>query len=98
MSARTIKYMWKNDLAGTFRPAFTEFVNTWLAGELPKEAAQFLNAALLIALKKGTTDVRPIAIGDILRRIVHKMAMVLVGDSGAEILGDLQFGVSPCWL
>src|SRR3546814_11746030 len=63
-------------------------------GKLPLESAQFLNSAMVIALKKGETDLRPIAIGGIMRRIVHKIAMRSVARSAARYLSPLPFGVS----
>src|SRR3546814_1785040 len=49
---------------------------------------------MVIALKKGETDLRPIAIGGIMRRIVHKIAMRSVARSAARYLSPLQLGVS----
>src|SRR3546814_6655370 len=63
-SASTLKYYWKRQIA-TFNGAFRRFINVWLVGKLPLESAQFLNSAMVIALKKGETDLRPIAIGGI---------------------------------
>src|SRR3546814_4599142 len=83
ISASTLKYYWKRQIA-TFNGAFRRFINVWLVGKLPLESAQFLNSAMVIALKKGETDLRPIAIGGIMRRIVHKIAMRSVARSAAD--------------
>src|SRR3546814_5795017 len=56
-SASTLKYYWKRQIA-TFNGAFRRFIIVWLVGKLPLESAQFLNSAMVIALKKGETDLR----------------------------------------
>ena len=57
--------------------ALEEFVSAALVGDLPPEAAEFICGARLIALRKpgSNTAVRPIAVGETLRRIVGKYVM-----------------------
>ena len=92
-SARDLKKFWKDNKSGQFRNVMRDFVNTWLAGKLSKEAAQSFNSANLIALNKGESDVRPIAIGEVLRRLVMKIAMEMKGFDVSAGFGNLQTGV-----
>ena len=45
-------------------------------GDLPQDIAEFFTAATLVPLKKGgRLGVRPIAVGEVLRRIVEQAIM-----------------------
>ena len=57
-----------------FLSALTAFVNMMLAGRCPPEAARFFFGGRLLALKKKTGGIRPIAVGFILRRLASKCA------------------------
>ncbi|MBK7013975.1 MAG: hypothetical protein IPH43_16230 [Xanthomonadales bacterium] len=95
-SAKLLKHFWRLEKNGAhpFRDALLRFVNAWLAGSFPKELAPYMNASILLAFSKGDVDVRPIAIGEIFRRLVHRIAMRLVGKEAEGLLSELQFGVS----
>ena len=73
----------------------TRLANFLLAGKAPQWIGPFLAAAPLIALKKhgDVTGVRPIAIGEIFRRLVSKIACKLVKERAMEFLEPLQLGV-----
>ena len=52
--------------------AVTKIVNVLAAGELPEEAAPIFSGARLYAGNKKCGGIRPIAVGDIIRRLVSK--------------------------
>jgi len=70
------------------------------AGRLQPRAAPFLCAARLIPLKKKDGSVRPIAVGDTLRRLTAKWLLATSqGRSAAAALAPLQTAFakgSPC--
>ena len=84
-------------IAALLLEALDEFCITALRGTLPAEAAPFLCGAKLIPLKKpgAKTAVRPIAVGETLRRLVGKtiMASPAVQDAVTNML-PLQLGVA----
>ena len=57
--------------------ALRRFVDLCASGSLPPELSEFVTAANLIPLKKksGPKDVRPIACGEVLRRLVEKVIL-----------------------
>jgi hypothetical protein len=63
--------------ASTLLNAMAEFTKAALTDSLPKECSEFLCAARLIPLRKPGSKmaVRPIAVGEFLRRMVSKFAM-----------------------
>ena len=70
-----LKDMLSIDLEGVgFLSALTGFVNTVLAGHCPAAIVPFFFGGRLIALKKKAGGIRPIAIGNTLRRLVSKCA------------------------
>ena len=76
--------------------SLTKFVNLVLAGSVPSEAHQFFFGAKLIGLHKANGNIRPIAIGCTLRRLVCKCACASVRDEIGSVLfpKQLGFGVS----
>src|SRR4051812_26843616 len=76
-------------------PALLAFTNRFLAGDLPSEMSHVLAAATLIVLrKKDSGSVRPIAIGEVLRRLAAKCAFNSVKEDAKKIFSTLQLGVS----
>ena len=73
--------------------AFTDAVNTLLAGRVPASMAPFLAGASLHALNKDGGDVRPIAVGESLRRLASKSACSKARENATEYLLPLQVGV-----
>ena len=57
--------------------ALRRFVDLCASGSLPMELSEFITAANLIPLKKtsGPKDVRPIACGEVLRRVVEQVIL-----------------------
>jgi hypothetical protein len=71
------------------------FVNVLLSGSLPKELAPYLAGATLIALRKkdGGVTPRPIAIGEVVRRLAAKCAMEAAKPGALEYFDSLQVGI-----
>jgi hypothetical protein len=80
-----------------FLTALAGFVNTVLAGLCPPSVAPFFFGGRLIALKKKAGGIRPIAIGNTLRRLVSKCASSYGIGSLTEYFHPHQLGVGiPC--
>ena len=73
--------------------AVTKLVNTMAAGKVPKEVAPYLFGANLFALLKKGGGHRPVAVGDILRRLTSKCIAYKVNFEASQWLRPLQFGV-----
>ncbi len=73
--------------------ALTDALNTLLAGRVPTSMAPFLAGASLHALNKDGGDVRPIAVGEAVRRLASKCACAKARESATEYLVPLQVGV-----
>ena len=83
--------------ANTLLEALDSFTQAALSGALPPGSAPFLAGAKLIPLKKpgAKMAVRPIAVGECLRRLVGKIAMDSeVIRECAKALLPMQCGVS----
>ena len=74
--------------------SFLTVCNLFLAGAIPVDAATAFAGARLIALSKGQSDVRPIAVGNVFRRSVAKLACSLLRDRFGLYFSPFQFGVS----
>ena len=68
-------------ISGTTAPAavecqaeLTRFVNTLLSGRADQRLSPWLVGAPLTALKKPAGDLRPVAVGEVLRRLVSRLA------------------------
>ncbi|GKB07783.1 hypothetical protein Tco_0836067 [Tanacetum coccineum] len=68
----------------------TSVVNMWLAGRCSPILAKFVASAPLMPLFKPDNEIRPIAVGNILRRLVSKLAMKGVGKEMSKYLSDFQ--------
>ena len=68
------------------------------AGKVPTSVSKFLAGGCLIALnknKKGCPpDIRPIAVGETIRRLTGKCMCALVKDKATEFFQPLQLGVA----
>ena len=67
--------------------------NLILSGEVPTSVAPYLCGARLHGANKKDGGIRPLAAGEILRRLVSKCAAAAVADKAASILSLLQLGV-----
>ena len=72
------------DAPSPFLPALRNNLNVWLSGRIPEALSIQLAGGVLVALRKvkpgAEDDVRPIAIGEILRRLAAKCALASVHD------------------
>ena len=72
----------------------TRFVNLLAAGHAPPTIIPHLCGATLLASKKKKGGHRPIAVGEVLRRLVSKCLATLVRLPANSLLAPLQLGVS----
>ena len=70
------------------------FVNLLAAGQVPSFIIPHLCGATLLACKKKKGGHRPIAVGEVLRRLVSKCLTSLVRVPAFSVLARLQLGVS----
>jgi hypothetical protein len=73
--------------------ALTRLVNAMAAGRVPKEVAPYIFGGNLFALMKKAGGLRPVAVGNILRRLTSKGLAYSVAGRAAQHLRPLQFGV-----
>ena len=64
-----------------------------LRGEVPEGIRQWICGTSLMALRKPNGSLRPVAVGESLRRLCSKVAVELMGSSVKSILEPLQVGV-----
>ena len=73
-------------------------INLLAAGRAPPEVSTFLAGGSLTALNKSKSgsifDIRPIAVGESLRRLVGKCLCAAVKTKAAEFFKPFQFGVA----
>ena len=72
--------------------ALSELVNLLAAGT-PEQVAPYLCGAILIPVKKKSGGLRPIAVGEVLRRLTSKCLSRAVQPDAIDILAPLQVGV-----
>ena len=73
--------------------ALCRLVNTMAAGKVRKEVVPYLFGGNLFAIIKKTGGHRPVAVGDVLRRLTSKCIAYEVSGRAAQQLRPLQFGV-----
>ena len=73
--------------------SITNLVNNLLAGKMPNEIAAYFCGANLFGAKKKDGGIRPIAVGEILRRLVSKVAMRVLSKKAEQLLSPFQLGV-----
>ena len=74
--------------------ALTKLTNHLVAGLAPRELAPFIAGAPLMALRKPDKGLRPIAIGETIRRLVSKCCCQATEGRAQEIFRALQVGVA----
>ena len=72
----------------------TEAVRILAAGDVPTDIAPHLAGARLFALPKSGGDLRPIAVGETLRRLVGKCLCAAVKEDALHHFAPLQLGVA----
>ena len=70
--------------------SITTFVNNMLKANSPKELAKFYASAPIVPLAKENGDVRPIAIGEIWRRLVGKCGAEYIKPTLGQLFAPLQ--------
>ena len=74
--------------------SLTKLTNHMVAGLAPRELAPFIAGAPLMALLKQGGGLRPIAIGETIRRLVSKCCCEATTEDAKVIFGPLQVGVA----
>ena len=74
--------------------SLTNLANHMVAGLAPRELAPFIAGAPLMALVKAGGGLRPIAIGETIRRLVSKCCCEATTEEAKVIFGPLQVGVA----
>ena len=64
-----------------------------MKGELPEDIRPWLCGAALMALRKPNKSLRPVAVGETLRRLCSKVCVDVMGSSIRSILEPVQVGV-----
>ena len=64
-----------------------------LRGEIPDDIRPWICGASLMALRKPNGSLRPVAVGESLRRLCSKVAVALMGSSVRNILEPIQVKV-----
>ena len=70
-----------------------EVVSLMMKGELPEDIRPWLCGAALMALRKPNKSLRPVAVGETLRRLCSKVCVDVMGSSIRSILEPVQVGV-----
>ena len=74
--------------------ALESVVNILASGKGPRSLLTHLAGASLVALAKENGDVRPIAVGEVLRRLTSKCLCSAVRSDAQRFFGSLQVGVA----
>jgi hypothetical protein len=72
----------------------TAFVNLFLSGKPLQSFAPFMSSATLVPLLKKDGRIRPVAVGEIFRRLVSKCCVKGFADQAARQLCPLQVGLA----
>lgn len=100
MSFAHLRDLARTDGANEFKTlskALAQFADLVATGGLPASLSTWLAAAPLSPLRKRNDGVRPIAVGETLRRLVGKLLMRPVRDRAAALLRPTQLRVGvPC--
>eukprot|EP00158_Paraphelidium_tribonemae_P006934 Partr_v1_DN28040_c1_g2_i8_m57676 putative NA len=91
VSMYTVK---NHEAKAKFASYLTKLVNLLLSGGMPKDLAPFVASAPITALSKPDGGIRPIAVGEVIRRLVSKVAVDGVLEEALNILNPLQVGVA----
>eukprot|EP00731_Ephydatia_muelleri_P038663 Em0851g2a len=69
-------------------------INLLASGQAPAAISQYMVGGSLVALRKGTQDIRPIAVGESLRRLTSKCLCSLIKEDASAFFQPFQFGVA----
>jgi hypothetical protein len=76
-----------------FLEAFTKFINRFLSGKVPSGIATLLVSGTLVPIIKKDGGIRPIVVGEVIRRLISKLCVTAVFQDAREYLQPLQLGV-----
>ena len=76
-----------------FLHALTKFCNVMASGKIPRSVAPFFFGASLFAAIKKDGGHRPIAVGEVYRRLISKGLAFEAASKAANLLAPLQVGV-----
>ena len=76
-----------------FGDSLTKLVNICAAGKVPVQVAPFLAGARLFAVNKKDGGKRPIAAGNLIRRLTSKCCNTCMAEKAVALFGPLQLGV-----
>ena len=79
-------------IAANVIKALTKVVNLFASGKAASGAAEYCAGANLFAANKKDGGIRPIAVGDLMRRLVSKCFAYSLSDKAAELFAPLQLG------
>ena len=82
------------DRANRFLSSLTSFLNLLAGGRAPPTIIPHLCGASVLAYRKKNGGHRPIAVGEVLRRLVSKCLAYVARSSAISLLAPLQLGVS----
>ena len=80
-------------IRATLLEVLTDFINLLCQGKVPSEVTPHLCGALLLATRKKHGGLRPIAVGEVLRRLASKCVVQYTHQSAVDYLSPLQLGV-----
>ena len=74
--------------------ALTDLINLLLSGKAHLDSHEYFAGARLCALQKGEQDIRPIAVGETIRRIASKAACAASKAKASTFFQGQQYGVA----
>jgi len=80
------------DSSARFIDALTSLVKLFASGKAAQSLRPHLGGATLLALNKKDGGVRPIAIGEVHRRLTSKVTLAALSSNAKKALGRAQFG------
>ena len=84
---------------GTVLEQLAAALQVAVRGEAPEAVAPYMDSATLLGLVKDGGGVRPIAIGEVLRRLAGKVLCKAVREAAREYFEPVQVGVgAPLWV
>jgi hypothetical protein len=76
-----------------FVAEFTKFINLFLSAQVPSEIASIMVSGTLVPVLKKDGGIRPIVVGEVIRRLISKLCVSAVYYKATEYLQPLQLGV-----
>jgi hypothetical protein len=89
-----LKHALEGDQSKELAGFVTSFLNRLLSGNVPLFMMPFFSSARLVPIlkKRGSPDIRPVAIGETYRRLAGKCAWLECREEAAALLAPLQIG------